>query len=156
MLAGIDHYEDLAALLSHEFIHIENRHTTKSLFRQLGSRIFLSVIVGDIGSISNTIIGQADKLKGLDYSRSLEKEADMNGLKILSERKIDGNGYIRLFSFLQNESERSETLQVKWISSHPDLNNRIEYLKKDVLFNKNGVEQNETLRTLFLKIKTGD
>ena len=74
----------------------------------------------------------------------------------LSERKIDGNGYIRLFSFLQNESERSETLQVKWISSHPDLNNRIEYLKKDVLFNKNGVEQNETLRTLFLKIKTGD
>ena len=156
MLAGIDHYEDLAALLSHEFIHIENRHTTKSLFRQLGSRIFLSVIVGDIGSISNTIIGQADKLKGLDYSRSLEKEADMNGLKILSERKIDGNGYIRLFSFLQNESERSETLQVKWISSHPDLNNRIEYLKKDVLFNKNGVEQNEILKTLFLKIKTGD
>jgi predicted Zn-dependent protease len=156
ILAGMNNYEDLAALLSHEFTHVNEMHTTRSLFRQLGSTIFLSVILGDIGAIANTLISNADNLKGLNYSRSLEKEADMNGLKILSERKIDCNGFVRLFELLKKETQLTGKQPAEWISSHPDLDKRIDYIKKDELFNKNGVEQNEVLKTLFLKIKTAD
>jgi predicted Zn-dependent protease len=101
-------------------------------------------------------VSNADNLKGLSYSRKLEKEADMNGLKILSERKIDCNGFVRLFEFLKTESAKTNTQPAEWISSHPDLDNRIEYIKKHELFNKNGVEESEVLKTLFLKIKTGN
>ena len=102
------------------------------------------------------IVRNADVLKGLSYSRSLEKEADMNGLKILSDRKIDCNGFIHLFQLLQKEVEKEGGQPSEWVSSHPDLERRMAYTKSNVLFNKNGVEVNETLRTLFLKIKTGD
>jgi len=154
IIAGMNNYEDFAALLSHEFTHVENKHTTRSLFRQLGSAIFLSVILGDLGSITNVLIRHAGNLKSLNYSRRLEKEADLNGLQILSVRKIDCNGFVRLFELLKKEIDKTDAPPAEWISSHPDLDKRIKYIKQDELFNKNGIEANETLKTLFLKIKT--
>ena len=156
MLAGMNNYEDLAALLAHEFSHVNEKHSTRSLFRQLASGIFLSVIIGDMGSVANVLLNNADNLKGLNYSRKLEKEADLKGLQILNERRIDGNGFIRLFDLLKKETLKTGALPSEWISSHPDLDKRIDYIKKNELFNKNGIEPNETLQTLFLKIKTGD
>jgi beta-barrel assembly-enhancing protease len=147
-------YEELAALLTHEFTHVNDRHTTRALFRQQASSLFISIIFGDVGTIGNVIASNADGLKSLDYSRRLEKDADMNGLKILSERKIDCNGFIRLFEILKKETERAGSQPSEWISSHPDLEKRIAYTKANALFNKNGVEDNETLKTLFLKMKT--
>ena len=156
LLAGMNSYEELAALLSHEFTHVNEKHTTRSLFRKLASSLFLSIILGDVGSIGNVIINNADDLKGLSYSRKLEKEADMNGLKLLSERKIDCNGFVRLFELLQKEVDQTKDQPTEWISSHPDLKKRIAYTRSNELFNKNGVEINQTLKTLFLKIKTGN
>lgn len=155
LLNGMNSYEELAALLSHEFTHINNKHTTKSLFRQLGSTVFLSVLIGDVGAVSSVIIGNADRLKGLSYGRSLEKESDLYGLQILSERKIDCNGFVKLFVLLQKEVDAAGIKEpAEWISSHPDLQKRIEYIKSNELFNLRGVEKNETLQTLFLKLKT--
>jgi beta-barrel assembly-enhancing protease len=156
ILAGMNDYEDLAALLSHEFTHIHERHTTRSLFRQLGSAVFLSFIFGDVSGVASLVIRNADQLKGLNYSRKLEKEADLNGLKILSERKIDCKGFIRLFEIIKKEAFSETDQPAEWISSHPDLDNRMDYIQKDEWFNKNGTEKNELLKTIFLKIKTGD
>lgn len=156
ILAGMNNYEDLAALLSHEFTHVNKKHTTRSLFRQMASAIFFSFILGDAGTVASVVVRNADNLKALSYSRSLEKEADMNGLKILSERKIDCNGFVWLFTMLKKETLETGQQTAEWISSHPDLDKRIDYIRKDELFNKNGMEHNETLKTLFLKIKTGN
>lgn len=153
IIAEMNDYSELAALLSHEFTHVQNRHTTKSLFRSLGGSAFLSVILGNVGGVSDVIINNANNLKNLSYGRSLEKEADINGVKILSERKIDCHGFTGLFTMLkkQNNVEVAE-----WMSSHPDLQSRIDYIKKSPDFNKNGLSDNETLKTIFLKLKTGD
>ena len=156
LLAGMNSYEELAALLSHEFTHVNEKHTTRSLFRKLASSLFLSIILGDLGSIGSVIINNADDLKGLSYSRKLEKEADMKGLKLLNERKIDCNGFIRLFEILQKEVGPAKDQSTEWISSHPDLKRRIAYTRSNEMFNRNGVETNETLKTLFLKIKTSN
>ena len=155
IIDGMSRYEELAALLSHEFTHINDRHTTRSLFRQQASSLFISIIFGDVGTIGNVIVGSADELKSLSYSRKLEKEADLNGIKILSERKIDCNGFIYLFELLEKEIGQTGGESTEWISSHPDTGKRIAYTKTNELFNKNGVEVNETLKTLFMKIKTG-
>jgi Zn-dependent protease with chaperone function len=156
LLAGMSSYEELAALLSHEFTHVNKKHTTRSLFRKLASSLFLSIILGDVGTIGNVIITNADDLKGLSYSRKLEKEADINGLNLLSERRIDCNGFIRLFELLQKEEAQTKDQTKEWISSHPDIKKRIAYTRSHELFNKNGVAVNETLKTLFLKIKTAN
>lgn len=156
LLAGIHQYEELAALLSHEFSHIQNRHTTRTLFRQLASTIFLSVILGDVGTLSNGLLRHASRLKGLSYSRKLEKEADLNGVRLLSERKIDCKGFVQLFQMLQRETNAVEGLSAEWISSHPQLETRIHYIQNNEWFNKKGTKPDEALRTLFLKIKTGN
>jgi beta-barrel assembly-enhancing protease len=154
LLYEMNNYEELAALLSHEFTHVNERHTTRALFRQQASSLFISVIFGDVGTLGNVIASNADGLKSLDYSRSLEKEADMNGLKILNEKKIDCNGFVGLFEVLKKEVANSGSQPAEWISSHPDLEKRISYIKESDLFNKNGVQTNETLKTLFLKMRT--
>ena len=155
ILSDMNSYEDLAALLSHEFTHVNEKHTTRSLFGQLGPWVFLSIVLGDVGAIANVLVSNADNLKTLDYSRKLEKEADLNGLKLLSDRKIDCSGFIDLFELLKKEVDLAGGQPSEWISSHPDLERRIKYVKNNKLFNKNGIEQNETLKTLFLKIKSG-
>jgi len=156
LIREMNSYEELAALLSHEFTHVQNKHATRSIFRSLGSAVFLSVVFGDLGSISNVVIRQADNLKSLNYSRRLEKEADLNGLKILTERKIDGNGFVKLFELLKREVNASGGgMPVEWISSHPDLDKRINYISTNELFNQQGIEINETLGILFLKMKKG-
>ena len=154
ILAGMDSYEELAALLSHEFTHVNERHATRALFRQQSSSLFISVIFGDVGTIGNVIASNADELKSLEYSRKLEKDADLAGLKILSDRKIDCNGFVHLFELLEKETAGPGEQPAEWISSHPDLDRRISYIKRNALFNKNGIETNETLKTLFLKMKT--
>lgn len=102
LLNELKTYPELAALLSHEFTHVNNKHATKSIFRQLGSRVFLGLLLGNFTSITSVMIDQADQFKSLKYSRRLEKEADMEGLAILKERKIDPQGFAALFKRLKD------------------------------------------------------
>ncbi|MGC4038005.1 MAG: M48 family metallopeptidase [Chitinophagaceae bacterium] len=153
IILGMNSYTELAALLSHEFTHVQNKHTTKSIFREMANSMFLSVILGNTGAASNMIIQNADELKSLSYGRSLEKEADLSGLRILNEHKIDGNGFIRLFEMLKKES----TVKVsEWMSNHPDLDKRIDYIRHSPDFNKNGIAENETLKSIFERMKANN
>jgi beta-barrel assembly-enhancing protease len=143
-------YEDLAALLAHEFTHVQNKHTTKSLFRSLGNTFFFSMIFGNMGTVANVIVNNADQVRRLKYSRSLEKEADLDGLQLLSERKIDCNGFIRLFELLKKE----QTVEMgEWVSSHPKLDRRISYIRENELFNKKGVAPHPRLDSIFKAIQ---
>jgi Zn-dependent protease with chaperone function len=144
-------YPELAALLAHEFTHVENRHTIKTLFRQLGSRIFLSLVLGDATAVGGIIINNADDLKSLSYSRALEKEADDNGARLLADRKIDCDGFVRLFQVLIRETNEAESSE--WISSHPNLNNRIENIKENPFCKNSSSQVDSTLHHFFLQLK---
>ncbi len=145
LLKELRTYPELAALLSHEFVHVNNKHSTKSIFRKLGSRVFLSLLFGKFGSVTSVMIDQADKFKSLKYSRGLEKEADIEGLSILKERKIDPEGFVSLFRHLKDSSPVSAIPE--FLGSHPDIDKRIAYIRetsKHIV-----VEENEQLKTIF-------
>lgn len=149
LLKELKTYPELAALLSHEFVHVNSKHSTKSIFRQLGARVFLSLLFGKFGSVTSVMIDQADKFKSLKYSRRLEKEADMDGLSILQERKIDPGGFVSLFKHLKDSSPVSSIPE--FLGSHPDIDKRIAYIReasKNIV-----VEENEQLKTIFEKLK---
>lgn len=149
LLKELKTYPELAALLSHEFTHVNNKHSTKSIFRQLGSRIFLSLLFGKFGSVTSVMIDQADKFKSLKYSRGLEKEADMDGLAILKERKIDPEGFASLFKHLKDSAPSSA--MPEFLGSHPDIDKRVDYIRAA---SKNAaVEVNERLKAIFEKLK---
>lgn len=149
MLKEIRSYPELAALLSHEFTHVNNKHATRSIFRQLGSRIFLSLLFGKIGSVTGVVINQADNLRHLKYSRKLEKEADTEGLAILLKRQIDPKGFEQLFNHIKSALPVNEVPE--FLASHPDVNKRIRYINERA--EGAVVAENEELKTIFEKIK---
>ena len=150
LLKQIQSYPELAALLSHEFTHVNNRHSTKSIFRNLGSKVFLGLLFGRFGTVTSVLVNHADNLKSLKYSRSLEKEADMEGLQILIQRKIDSKGFVSLFNHLRDASTANSLPE--FLGSHPDIDKRIAYIKE--ASNNAAVAENNQLKTIFEKIKS--
>jgi Zn-dependent protease with chaperone function len=149
LLDQIRSYPELAALLSHEFTHVNNRHSTKSIFRRLGSKVFISLLFGRLGSVTAVLVDHADNLKSLKYSRKLEKEADLEGLSLLIQRRIDPAGFVDLFTHMKATAGGS--LMPEFMASHPELDNRIAYIKESA---KNAsVEENPELKTIFDKLK---
>ena len=149
LLYELKTYPELAALLSHEFTHIQKRHATRMIFRKLGSKAILALTLGKVGEIASVLADNIDDLKSLDYSRELEKEADLEGLSILTKRKIDPKGFEELFTKLKDLGP-DETLP-EFLGTHPDLDHRIEYIRKAAVGAK--VEPNESLEELFKQIK---
>lgn len=147
LLKKMNSYPELVALLSHEFTHVNNRHSTKSIFRQLGSRLFINLLFG--GNVGGLVADNAERLKSLKYSRSLEKEADLNGLKIMLERNIDPEGFSHLFSHLKEGMTGSDVPEL--LESHPDIEKRIAYIN-DASKNYEG-SQHPELKAIFDKLK---
>ncbi|MEI6947448.1 M48 family metallopeptidase [Paraflavisolibacter sp. H34] len=151
ILEGIGSYEELAALLAHELIHVEHRHTLRSLFRKAGAHLLLVFLIGDVDAVSAILLGNADRLKNLSYSRSLEKEADEEGARLMTRHGIDCIGFVRLFRALQKETAGPKTAE--WMSSHPDLDKRIRNIQASPDCKNSRPVRNETLQTLFQKLK---
>lgn len=150
ILEDMNSYEELAALLSHEYSHIQLRHPTRNLFRSLSGYIFISMLLGDVGGVSAIIIQNAENLKSLQYTRSLEHEADENGLKILKENQISAEGMERLFNHLKKEGELQPA---ELLNSHPDLDSRIDFVKEfKTEFVYTGI-QNDSMKYYFERIK---
>jgi Zn-dependent protease with chaperone function len=148
LLDEINTYPELAALLSHEFTHINNKHSTKSIFRKLGSKVFLGLLFGKIGSVTNVVIDHADELRSLTYSRKLEREADLEGLAILLKRGIDPRGFQDLFHHLEKAAVSNVP---EFLASHPDVDNRIRYIHEA---SKGApVKDNPELKAIFERLK---
>lgn len=149
LLQQINSYPELAALLAHEFTHVNNKHSTKRIFRTMGSKVFLGLLFGRFGKVTSVVVDHADDLKSLHYSRSLEKEADMDGLQMLTQRKIDPAGFSDLFTHLKQAA--SGSVMPEFLASHPDIDKRIAYIKEA---SKNAeVSENVRLKAIFEELK---
>ncbi|HEX2629113.1 MAG TPA: M48 family metallopeptidase [Chitinophagaceae bacterium] len=149
LIRKMESYPELAALLSHEFTHVNNKHSTKSIFRRLGSRVFIGLLFGKLGTVTTVLVDHADNLKSLKYSRRLEKEADSEGLELLKERKIDPKGFNDLFRHLKESAPASA--MPEFLASHPDIDKRIEYITEKSAGAV--VQENERLKSIFEKLK---
>ena len=154
LLSGITSYPQLAALLAHEYVHVQNRHTLRSLFRQLSSRLVLSLFLGNLDVVGAVLIQNTDQLKDLSYSRSLETEADEQGALLLAKRGIDCKGFVELFQLLQKETGGAEVPE--FINSHPNLDKRIKNIRELSDCKGQQPAEDNSLRGLFLQLKTAE
>lgn len=152
LLNRMKHYEELVALIGHESSHVSKRHSLKSIFRSSASSMAIALVIGDISGISAGLLSQADNLNQLGYSRELETEADLEGLKLMQARQINPSGMIGLLKILLEASgEVDPTL--KYLSSHPDTKDRIDEVKKNLNLKKDWNENSELRSNFHLIIK---
>jgi predicted Zn-dependent protease len=151
MLEKIPDPESLVALLAHEASHVNERHSLRSLLRSTADAIIVSVIFNDASGITATIVGNAQTLNGLDYSRAIEREADEQGMQLMIRNGIDASGMKRLMQVLEKQGDVPESFS--FLSSHPLTRKRIEAADRFIKHHPQSVTVSKDLQALFNGLK---
>lgn len=129
----------LAMIIGHEVAHIKNRDPIVGMTRGLTIQMLYSYFTGDYAHLD---LGGLSGQLGLTYfSREQERQADKEGIKALHSHYGHVAGYDSLFIALMSEQEKkSGEIHIKdvdsnWLSSHPDLRERISDLSIQILNN---------------------
>jgi predicted Zn-dependent protease len=142
--------EELAALLSHESTHVNERHSLKSLLRSAANGLIVSILLSDASGITGTLVSNAQTLNGLSYSRSLEKEADQKGMELLLANGVDLEGMRDLMRTLEAEGDVPGS--ISFLSSHPLTKERIQAATKFIKDHPQSIEEREDLKEQFEKL----
>lgn len=125
--------EELAGVLAHEIQHVERRHVTRGMLREMVlnavTSTFISVVPGGTGTWGETTaLDFGSTLAGLAYQRDDEREADQLGLKTMEAAGIDGAGMVSMFRSL-SELTGDEDEETSYLTTHPSSSERAETLE---------------------------
>jgi len=134
ILGIMDAPEQLAALLAHEASHVQLKHSTRSIFRELANSLIFNLIFGDYGDLSAVVAQHGDQLAGLSYSRSLELEADANGMLLMQSSGIPLRGMPDLFGKMKTvfEENSANSDVPNFLSTHPSLDERMRVIEEKI------------------------
>ena len=124
LIKYLDTVDDLAGVLGHEIAHADLRHSSRSLQRQYGVTILLSILLGEDPSMLAQITAQlAGGLAGLSFSREFESESDARSVEYLAATEYACNGAASFFEKLEEQGLSGGTPE--FLSTHPSPTNRI-------------------------------
>jgi len=142
--------EELASLLSHEASHIKLRHSLRNIFRSMARKMFLMMIIGNESGLAGFLVDNANNLKGLEFSRTLETEADNHGIRLMHTSNIDAGGMLRLMEILQEETMGKEP--PAFLSTHPVFESRIHNIKTQIDASNLLPGKHESLDSIFAEL----
>jgi predicted Zn-dependent protease len=150
ILEKLQNSNELAAVLAHEAVHVNSRHSIKMLCRDLASYLLISLIFSDVNGIMAILADNAQELHALSYSRKFENESDEKGLNILMNNHINPTGMVQLFELLEKEEKIAIP---KIISTHPPTNERKESMQEIIARSEYTVISNHTIDSIFSQLK---
>lgn len=152
LLDKMKNYEALAGLLGHEFTHVQNKHSLRSLFRSLSGFVLLSLLFGDLTGVAGVLLENSHSIQNLSYSREFEEEADEGAVQILLDRKIPLDGMLGLFKIFQSLGAKGLHLP-EFLSTHPITDDRIKFVEQKMSQKESETFHHENLDQLFQRIK---
>jgi predicted Zn-dependent protease len=128
---------ELAGVMAHEISHAALRHGTNQASKAQLAKAGLGILGSIAGSGDNPDLGQAVSMIGglganmlfLKYGRNAEKEADLEGARILAEAGYDPRDMSNFFKTLESEGGQR---MPEMLSDHPDPGNRIKYITDEI------------------------
>ena len=126
LLAKTRRPEELAGVLAHEIQHVEQRHATKAICRELTMVALIKAVAGGSGDIA-AAAGTAKVLSSLSYSRQAEEEADRQGMALMKAAKLDPKGMVAAFEMLGDDGDLPG--QLTYLSTHPQTAARVKALR---------------------------
>ncbi|MGM0453022.1 MAG: M48 family metallopeptidase [Thermodesulfobacteriota bacterium] len=122
-----DSESELAGVLAHEMAHVKKRHGIRMIFQQSGVFFIVSMLVGDVVSITSTAAALPTVLVNSGYSREFERQADDAAGRYLIKQGM-GTGPYR--AMLRRLLEQGQDGGPSMLSTHPATEDRIEQLKE--------------------------
>ncbi|BFM12609.1 hypothetical protein R50072_27620 [Simiduia litorea] len=114
----------LAMVMGHEIAHISHRDPMVALGRGLTLAIAAASVFGaGDGVLAQSLVGQANLLTQLNFSRGAEMDADQEALNTLMDHYGHLHGADTLFTLLRESREGEEPF--KWFSTHPLTEDRL-------------------------------
>ncbi len=150
-IMNTDSEAELAGLIAHEVAHSDLSHGFQLVTRaNLTSNVFQY-----IPYIGNT----AGNLIVLNYSRDMERQADIFGTRVLAASDYAADGVRNLMVKLDKQHDYQENPQPPaWLSTHPDTEDRVSYIE-DIIISNNlnryayeGVEQHQEIKKRVTKL----
>lgn len=127
LLKTLNTESQLAGILSHETAHVTCRHSAVTMSRDLIINAGVSAAGKGVAGTAASIITQ---LQGMKYSRVNEKQADLVGLGYLVKAGYTPFGMTETMQILQSQSQ---TRTIEFFSTHPSPENRVGYLKEEIV-----------------------
>ncbi len=132
LIEKADAPEQVAGVLGHEMAHATLRHGLERIGQSLGMATAVTLLIGNTEGV---IAAGADlfQLASVNsYGRAQEAAADSEGVRMLHEAGIDPSGLPKFFEILKHE-EGDIPDAISWISTHPQHEDRIKALEKQIL-----------------------
>ena len=117
--------DEMAAVLAHEFQHVIQRHSTRSLVRTILIRTALSLT----GTGGDGLFDTAGMLGALHLMRSDEASADAGALMLLRRAGLDPRAMAEAFARIDRESKDLPGA-LEYLSTHPSTASRIDAAKR--------------------------
>ncbi|MDJ0901392.1 MAG: M48 family metallopeptidase [Xenococcus sp. MO_188.B8] len=143
---------ELAGLLAHEIAHAVLSHGF-----QLATR---GSLTANVTQYIPYIGGTAGNLIVMNYSRDMEKQADIYGTRILVASDYAADGVRDLMAKLQqlNEQDEDHVEPPAWLSTHPNTKERVRYMEELIVSDSlnryayEGVERHYQIKQLAKKL----
>jgi Zn-dependent protease with chaperone function len=119
----------ILGVLAHELGHIEKRHLMRRLFASAAVGAAAAVLFGDVSTV---LAALPAILIELDYSRAMEREADLYAVDLLRANGISTGSLATLFERMQKAHDKrsSKSDWPAYLSTHPPTPERIELFRK--------------------------
>jgi predicted Zn-dependent protease len=125
LILTANNQDELCGVICHEIAHVELNHVMLSLVKEIGLATLLTMTTG---GQNVEIIHEAGKvLSSSAFDRSLEREADIKAIEYLTNAKINP-GCLADFFYKLAEKEGDTPEYLSWVSTHPDLIERANYI----------------------------
>ncbi len=136
-IAAAKNEGELAGVMAHEIAHSALRHGTNQASKARlaeGGLGILGAIAGSgdqpaLGQVINQIGGMGANMLFLKFGRKAEKEADLEGARIIAEAGYDPRDMANFFKTLQAQGGQR---MPEILSDHPDPGNRIKYINEEI------------------------
>lgn len=135
LIALVDSRDELASVLAHEMSHITQRHIARLMAQESKTTpLYLAGMILGMLAVSKNPAAASAVITGstalniqnqLNFSRSMEREADRVGFQVMTAAGFDPRGFSSMFEKLQQASGFNDSGGYPYLRSHPLTSERI-------------------------------
>lgn len=150
--------DEVASILAHELVHTDRKHgmiqSSRNQRLTLGA---LAVIIATGGSGAAPILANLAQVAIMNsYSKDLEREADTEGLNILSQSGYEPAGAVTVMERLEEEEMKRPYVDPGIFADHPKTKDRVRSLEDMIREKGWPLERKKALRLLRVRTSEGD
>jgi len=126
--------EELLGVLAHEVGHVVHKHSLRSVIADSGVVLLITMVTGDVSSISSLAAAIPTLLIDASYSRTFETESDLYARSYLKSQGVNISHFTAMLERLQahhtqgSHDEDTQSQLSSYFSSHPITKDRIQRL----------------------------